>query len=49
MLEVMANIMIFNSVTRLGGVGNLSCKVLELYLMNACLRKFNMLNYELFV
>ena len=45
---MMANIMIFGSVTRLGGAGNMSCKVLELDFMDACLRKFNMINCELF-
>ena len=35
---------VINLSTRLGGTKNMSCKVLELYLMDACLSIFNMLN-----
>ena len=31
-------------MTRLGGVGNVSCKVLELYHMDACVGIFNLIN-----
>jgi len=30
----------------LGGAGNMSCKVRELYLPDACRSKFNLINYD---
>ena len=34
--NLLDSITFFGSVTKLGGVKNMSCKVLELYLTNAC-------------
>ena len=35
-------------VTKLGGAGNMSCKVLKIYYMNVCLSRFNMIKCEFF-
>lgn len=35
-------------MTKLGGIEDLSCKVLQSYLMDACVNKFKLIDCELF-
>lgn len=42
------DITLFSQVIKLGGTGNMSCKVLELYLMDACLSRFFKIDCESF-